>query len=329
MGEPAQWDQDRVLAVIKKMVGRKIQLFAHFHDLAFDDLVQEGLAAAARAWPGFNPAKGSWSTYVYTAASRRLLQMCRDRTRAARRDAAVAIAPDGAAPLSSPEDGDEGEDPLPLAVWLRNVYVAAKGRYGAAQHRAGRKFFSPAQATTAVVLMAKLELTPASAVVFLNAREDLRGVLHFRHVPSESWFRRAWEFARRYRDLDALRSRFEAMQSDEKKPIERKKMSTQRKRPTSSAISDEQLLGAIARLVNTSGYSKAQARLKDAEKELAAARAAFKLEAGRLRPVYAALARLKTPAARPPRPPAKPANNRPEPSSHETAAEQAQKTRPT
>lgn len=328
------WEEARVVALVKSAVTRKLHLFIHFPDLGFEDLVQEGLMAARKAWPRFNPSIASWSTYLTTAASRRLLQIVRDRSRAARRDGAVAIEADGAARAEEPpEEIGEGE-PLALSVWVRNVYVAAKGRFGAASKREGRKFFSPAQATTAVVLMAKLALTPASAVLLFNSRPELRESIRFRHTPSESWFRRAWEFCRRYRDLDALRAKWEAMNGmkdavskpNQCKPIERKPM-IKAMRSTPAAVADEQLLGAINRLVNSSGYSKALARVSRARRELSDAQIALKAQANKLRPIHRELLKLSVPAGPPARKAvkaAKPANNKPE-ASH-AATPPAQKT---
>jgi hypothetical protein len=120
------FDIDAVTGIVTKCAKRQLRLFIHCRDIDLDDLVSEGVAAAAKVHPKYNPAKGAYTTWVYRAARSRMIDIARSRTRQAKReDVAARDARDRHAFIEHPEIHveEQGQD---LAEWLANVYRAIK-----------------------------------------------------------------------------------------------------------------------------------------------------------------------------------------------------------
>ena len=81
-------------------------------------------------------------------------------------------------------------EPADLAEWCRNNYANAKRTFGPKLHRMGREFHSVAQLSAVVLLMQRMELTPAETVQLLREEPAVARALRFMHVPSENYFRR-------------------------------------------------------------------------------------------------------------------------------------------
>jgi DNA-directed RNA polymerase specialized sigma24 family protein len=79
-------DYDLARAVARTVVKRRAGDFAGFPDWDRDDLEQEALLAVHRAWPKYSPDKSAASTFIYTVAVRRLLNLARELRRRLRRD---------------------------------------------------------------------------------------------------------------------------------------------------------------------------------------------------------------------------------------------------
>jgi DNA-directed RNA polymerase specialized sigma24 family protein len=170
-------DDSRISAVVGRVVARKMGLFAFFPDLAADDLRQEGMIAARRAMVRYDPARGSWSTLVYRAASCRLIDIWRARSRHAAGDAAGASR---AAPMPI-DDGD-------LATWLRGISSAARRLAAPPSRRPGRpRGYSDPQAVAVAALMAREGLSIRGARDLLAARPELLVAAGLSILPSLRW----------------------------------------------------------------------------------------------------------------------------------------------
>lgn len=213
------WDEDRVSAMVRAAVERKLGMFSAFRDLDADDLVQDLLIAIRAAYPAFDPQRASLSTFVGMIAGRRLIDIYRRRSRLASREGFYAEAQYGRPeyqgrgescqptivveadevidpPEEEPEtvDGEvvhEGS----LADWLCTVYTHCRRTFNKPRHRAGRRYHNVAQAIASVALMRKLKLSSRGVRWLFEDREDLRRAVRFKHVPHDSWFRKSQKVA--------------------------------------------------------------------------------------------------------------------------------------
>ncbi len=223
-GEVVAWPGERVEGVVRRVVGRKRHLFHHFPDLDEDDLVQEGLAAVRAAWAGFDPARAAWSTFVYTVAARRMIDLWRHRARRAEREAKVAApggervvyddrageaaAGDALAALSAWADaadaGDRADgllgglgDDRTMEDWAGVVYRHAVRTFPPHANRTGHKWYTVPQVVAAVLVMRKYGLTTRGAEALFAESAGLRAALQLGRVPDHSWFGRAGRLATR------------------------------------------------------------------------------------------------------------------------------------
>src|SRR4051812_13415101 len=112
------WDYPMVVAVVRKLVVRKLPLFAKFPDVGRDDLEQEAAWAVTRAWPRFDATKGAASTFIYTVAARRLLSLSRALRRRMRRDELMTALTPRITPTFDPVADFDPDD---MADWLAGV----------------------------------------------------------------------------------------------------------------------------------------------------------------------------------------------------------------
>lgn len=191
-GAGAAWDEQAATAMVRAAVKRKRGMFSHYADLSDEDLVQSVLIEVRKAFPTFNPAKATFSTWVGMVAGRRLIDAWRHRDRQANRDAIGAVREK----TVGPPEIDDGPDPEPqLHEWLREVYQAARRTFTEKRLRQGRRFHNVAQEVACCLLMEKLGLSSRGAEALFKDRPDLKAAVRFLHVPTQSWFVRAGEVA--------------------------------------------------------------------------------------------------------------------------------------
>jgi hypothetical protein len=189
------FDIDAVTGIVTKCAKRQLRLFIHCRDIDLDDLVSEGVAAAAKVHPKYNPAKGAYTTWVYRAARSRMIDIARSRTRQAKReDVAARDARDRHAFIEHPEIHveEQGQD---LAEWLANVYRAIKAvrtlytpppptgpRRRGRPH--GTTAYSAAQVMALTALQRRERLSSRRLVNLLDRRPELRDAIGLRKTPA-------------------------------------------------------------------------------------------------------------------------------------------------
>ncbi len=96
--------------------------------------------------------------------------------------------------------------------WLLRVYVAFKLYFKGqpeVKKGGGRKWFTPAQAAAASLLMIRLDLTVREMEELFGTRPDLCRVINLEHPPSRMFFVRAQNFVpKKFSDFEALRTRW-------------------------------------------------------------------------------------------------------------------------
>lgn len=217
------WDEDRVGAMVRAAVERKIGMFAAFPDLGADDLVQDLLIACRGSYPKFDPDRASLSTFIGMICGRRLIDIYRRRSRLANREGnyaervygrpewqgkddnarAVLVADEVIDPPEPEPETVEGEvvrdvDELPLADWLSTIYTHARRTITSAEFRIGRRSHNVAQAVASIALQNRLKLSTRGIRGLYDDREDLRRAVQFKHVPDQSWFVRSREVASQF-----------------------------------------------------------------------------------------------------------------------------------
>lgn len=215
--------------VVARAASRKISLFAAFKEFDRDDLVQIGLMAVHEGWGKFRKGKGSWSTFVYRVAFCDIRDEYRARQRRGRIEGEVAVDRDVAAPA---DGADEAMDPpaltgtaADLAEWAQAVRLACVARFREAGEaklvREGRRFYSPAQAVAAVLVMGRLKASARGMARACKASPALSRSMGFRHAPSADWFSGAWKIVpAKYRNFEGLRERWDKGQAETAAPRE-------------------------------------------------------------------------------------------------------------
>jgi RNA polymerase sigma factor (sigma-70 family) len=215
------WDEDRVCAMVRAAVERKLPMFAAFRDLEADDLVQDVLIAVRDAYRKFNPELASLSTFVGVVAGRRLIDIYRRRSRQAGREGVYAEAQYGRPEWSGrgenlqptivveadevidpPEETEDFEGEVvhegSLADWLSTVYTHARRNLESPRLRSGRRYHNAAQAIASIALKRKLKLTTRGIRGLFEDREELRRAVQFKHLPDQSWFVRSEKVASQF-----------------------------------------------------------------------------------------------------------------------------------
>jgi hypothetical protein len=191
MEKPGQaWTQRRVRALVREAVKKKWPMFAAFKDLSIDDLEQIGMIRALELAPKYS-GKSAYSTWITRGVNFALIDLWRKRSRAAKREDAVAdIKAQQAAGVEESEPEEREED---LVTWLARVYRAAqKVHPPATTSRIGRPGYSKAMAVAIAALMRRMKLSSRGAQMLLQQRADLRAALGKSLaegvVPSHPWF---------------------------------------------------------------------------------------------------------------------------------------------
>ena len=202
--------------MVRAAVGRKLHLFAHFHDLHRTDLVQEATLALRAALPSFDPLRGSLSTFVAQVCGNTLIDILRQRSREAKRQAVYSEATWGMPEVqhaaresvdrTSPLDALTASEPEPepsLCDWLSRVYcLASRATPGIRQVVHKGRHYRVAQVLAVGLLMHRETLLSAGECrALFKGRPDLCRAIHFARpeqsehlvrVPGDRWFEQAW-----------------------------------------------------------------------------------------------------------------------------------------
>lgn len=194
-----RWRSIATRKVIATVVKNNMVLLEQFHDLSEQDVMHDILVKLQRIEPKYLPSKSRWESYVYRTARCTILDMCKVRTRQAKRDAKfMGVTEDQHIIPEEPEDDSpnvrgelfEGEiicstidDGYTLFQWLRNMFV------GAVRASGGDR--DSARLVSCGMLMDKVGVGPAECRSLLADRSDLRLALDLceqHEVPSLGWF---------------------------------------------------------------------------------------------------------------------------------------------
>lgn len=188
MQSNVQWSQDQIERVVRRAVVRKRAMFGRFVEFDDEDLLHEAMLAARMAHDDYDPGHGAYSTWIYRAASLRLIDLWRQRARHAAHEPCLAIGPADTAP--DPAEVLAGQPPQSLADWLGGIYRRARHTFPRRRRRCGHEWYNIPQIVAVLMLMKRDGLSIDAARELFRAHPDLRQAVHFRHLPPLSWFRR-------------------------------------------------------------------------------------------------------------------------------------------
>lgn len=189
-----KFPDDTAVRVVTALVNDKLQLFrAYKSQYDRDELVSEGVTAALRAWPRFNPQYNP-STFIHKVARDRLRDLKKMADARKRRESrSHEIRPQF---QPAPEIGVELEFDVstPLDRWARSIYQNAKRAYTGRKYRQGRRFFNIAQVVAVAAVRRRLKRSCRETAELLRDDKPLRNALHLFMPPSKSWVAESCKF---------------------------------------------------------------------------------------------------------------------------------------
>lgn len=192
-----QDQQETIDKIIRTVAGRKLAMFAAFKDIDRDDLIQETTISVMRALAAgsYDASRGALSTFVYTVASRSIIDIHRARTRTGERETKAAeMRPTIEMPidLDPISEADETEERwrLPLAefaaaTYRKNIFVVPKKRPGR-----GPQHYSPILAATIIDLKRRTNTSYRGLQQVLSGNQELRRSLRIDRTPNYSTIQR-------------------------------------------------------------------------------------------------------------------------------------------
>lgn len=188
------WDNERIEKLVRRLVARKLPLFAAFPDIGDDDLANEALLEIHKYKHRFDPGRAQFSTFIYMIGWRVIRGIWMKRSKEAAREVSTAVASHTDA-VELVEDEPTLDPDEPLGDWLRRIYVVAWRAFDAPKFRQGRRTYNAGQAVACVLLMHRKKLSCRGAAQFFAQHPELARSIGFDRVPHYSWFNRAADVA--------------------------------------------------------------------------------------------------------------------------------------
>lgn len=172
------WDESTAERVVGRLVQRKASLFKCLPTYDRDDLLSEGLMAARKAWPKYDPDKAAASTFIYLAASRRIIDLWRKATREAARDQGWAERHHETVYPDEPKAET-------LVEWLEDAYhiIQRTVRTYSMGSATGVEAIDRAQAAALLALQRHMRMDGVMLSAFLATQPHLLDVLGLERVP--------------------------------------------------------------------------------------------------------------------------------------------------